>query len=177
MRIIPAFLLVVSFVLGGCAWLSGGEADESAPAAMPQAEAAVSEDAPAAAKDTKKTQVQAKSKKQVRSEAAIRADLDKVGRKLASQASRTVMPSKASKQVKKVNNEYVATYVEIDTVNVTTEMRPGSKGQYVGVVRYQEKVFECRGKSRQAALGAQCVQTRSRRLSELIRYDGRAWQY
>ena len=67
--------------------------------------------------------------------------------------------------------------MEIDTVNVTTEMRPGSKGQYVGVVRYQEKVYECRGKSRQAALGAQCVQTRSRRLSELIRYDGRAWQY
>jgi len=181
MRNFPVLLLMLVVSLGGCAWL-GGDTEDPVPAAVAQDEAAAPEAAAGEAKaapSSQKTKAgsSSKAKKGGKSEATIRAELDKVGKKLAAQASRTVMPSKSSKQVRKVDDGYVATYVQIDTTNVSTEMRPGTGGQYVGVVRYQEQVYECRGKSKKEALSAQCSQTRSRRLSELIRYDGKAWQY
>lgn len=176
MRVLPV-VLMLGLLLGGCAWMEGSNAGGPESAA-PAEEAAASDvmgttDTPSGAKASSDTKAARSSKK----EATVRAELDKVGRKLAAQAARTVMPSKSSKQVKQRNKEYVATYVEIDASNVSTEMRPGTGGQYVGVVRYQEKIYECRGKSRAAALKAQCDQIRSRRLSELIRYDGKKWQY
>ena len=99
-----------------------------------------------------------------------------MGHKLAAQSARTLLPNKANKEVRKVGDQYVATYLEVDTGNVSTEMKPGANGQYVGFIRYQERIFECRGATRQAALSAPCTQVRARRLNELIRYDGKAWQ-
>ena len=173
MRVLPV-VLMLGLLLGGCAMLEENNANGRESAA-PVEDAATPEAAamPAAKKAAPGKKSAGASKK----EAAVRAELDKVGHKLAAQAARTVMPSRSSKQVKQRGKEYVATYVEIDSKNVTTEMRPGTGGQYVGVVRYQEKIYECRGKNRAAALKAQCEQVRSRRLSELIRYDGKRWQY
>lgn len=190
MRIFLALILTLGLAAGGCAWFSGESATSAeTTAAQTQEQAVAPEPAPAqeapakspaskakAEKAAKKAPA-AKASKGAKSEEEIRASLEVVGRKLAAQASRTVMPSKAAKEVRKDGNGFVATYVEVDAQNVTTELRPGTKGQYVGFIRYQEKIYECRGASKQAALSAPCQQTRARRLNELIRYDGRSWQY
>ena len=95
---------------------------------------------------------------------------------LVGRASRTVMPSKAHKEVRKVGKEYVATYVEVDTDSLTTEVRKGARG-YVGFIRYSEHVYECRGASKSGALSAPCEKIKTRNLNEMIRYDGKKWQY
>ena len=193
MRILLALILTLGLATGGCAWFSSSDDSETqTPAAQPQDQATASEaapePAPAPVKDvpgkskskTKANAEKASAKKAPRgakSEAEISAELDRVGHKLALQASRTVMPSKASKEVRKDGKDYVASYVEVDTSNVTTELRPGASGQYVGFIRYQEKIYGCRGASKKEALSASCQQVRARRLNELIRYDGKEWQF
>lgn len=192
MRIFLALILTLGLAAGGCAWFSGESATSAeTTVAQAQEQTAAPEPAPAPAQEAPakspaskakaekaaKKAPAAKASKGAKSEEEIRASLEVVGRKLAAQASRTVMPSKAAKEVRKDGNGFVATYVEVDAQNVTTELRPGTKGQYVGFIRYQEKIYECRGASKQAALSAPCEQTRARRLNELIRYDGRSWQY
>ena len=110
------------------------------------------------------------------SQSKLEADLYKTGQSLVGRASRTVMPSKAHKEVRKVGKEYVATYVEVDTDSLTTEVRKGPRG-YVGFIRYSEHVYECRGASKSGALSAPCEKIKTRNLNEMIRYDGKKWQY
>ncbi|MDE5878637.1 MAG: translation initiation factor 2 [Desulfovibrio sp.] len=187
MRKSLVFVLALSLMAGGCAWFTSSEETETVtPAATAEEVAAPAADpAPAAAKETAKTPAKAAAKttakkaavkKGAKTEAQIKAELDKMGQKLVNQSKRTLLPNKANKEVKKVGGEYVATYLEVDTNNVSTEMKPGANGQYVGFIRYQERVFECRGATRQAALSAPCTQVRARNLNELIRYDGKEWQ-
>ena len=57
-----------------------------------------------------------------------------------------------------------------------TEVRKGARG-YVGFIRYAEHVYECRGASKSAALSAPCEKIKTRNLNEMIRYDGKKWQY
>lgn len=113
----------------------------------------------------------------LKTEADIRADLDRVAKKLVSQAARTVVPKKSAKEVKKIGNEYIATYIEVDPNAVSTEMNPADKGKYVGFIRYEEKIYECKGSTKAAALKAECLQARSRRLTEMIYFNGKAWHY
>ena len=101
-----------------------------------------------------------------------------VGNRLAAQAARTVMPSKSSREVRQDGKDYVGTYIDVDSSNVTTELRPSPTGQYVGFIRYQERVMDCRGKTRQEAMStASCEQVKARNINELIRFDGSTWQY
>ena len=192
MRKILALILTMGLATGGCAWFGGSSSDEVKPA-QPQEQIAAPEPAPAPeapAKDAKgktkgKTKAEkaaevkpAASKKGVKTEAQIAAELTMVGNKLAAQAARTVMPSKASKEVRQDGKDYVASYIDVDASRVTTELRPGTSGQYVGFIRYQEKVMECRGKTKhEATTTASCEQVKVRNLNELIRYDGSVWQY
>ena len=192
MRKILALILTMGLATGGCAWFGGSSSDEVKPA-QPQEQTAAPEPAPAPeapAKDAKgkgKTKTKAEkpaevkpaaSKKVVKTEAQVAAELTMVGNKLAAQAARTVMPSKASREVRQDSKGFVASYIDVDASNVTTELRPGASGQYVGFIRYQEKVMECRGKTKQEAITtASCEQVKARNLNELIRYDGSVWQY
>lgn len=187
-----ALVCVMVLALGGCAFFGSDscsedmpQAQEAAATAAPEKEAenAISEEKAPAKKDVqkkvKKGKEKVSKKKGQKSEEQIAAELDITGRKLAAQAGRTLMPSKASKAVRREGSSYVATYVEVDTSNVRTEMRPGAApGQYVGFVRYQEKFMECRGASKKAALAnASCQHVKTRNLNELIRYDGSSWKY
>ncbi|MEG6502241.1 MULTISPECIES: translation initiation factor 2 [unclassified Desulfovibrio] len=184
-QIFWAFLLIFGLTTGGCAWFGGDSSSTEAVVTPAQPEQAA-EPAPApektapakadkkAAKTAEKKQPAAKGAK---TEAQIAAELNMVGRKLVAQAGRTVVPSKSKKDVRQDGKDFVASYVEVDEGSVATELRPGASGQYVGFVRYKENVFECRGASRQAALSAACQQVKARRINELIRYDGKSWQY
>ncbi|WP_165078162.1 MULTISPECIES: translation initiation factor 2 [unclassified Desulfovibrio] len=184
MRKALVFVVALSLMAGGCAWFTSSEESETVtPAPAGEAAAPAAEPAPAAEaakapakKAPAKAAAKTAARKGAKSEAQIKAELDKMGQKLVNQSKRTLLPNKANKEVKKVGGEYVATYLEVDTNNVSTEMRPGANGQYVGFIRYQERVFECRGATRQAALSAPCTQVRARNLNELIRYDGKEWQ-
>ena len=184
-----ALLLTFGLTAGGCAWFGGDSssteaavtpaqpAETAAPAPEPEAPAP----AKAGKKVDKKAAASAEKKQPVakgaKTEAQIAAELDSVGRKLVAQAGRTVVPSKSKKDVQQVGKDFVASYVEVDESTITTELRPGASGQYVGFVRYKENVYECRGATRQAALTAACQQVKARRINELIRYDGKSWQF
>ena len=184
-----ALLLTFGLTSGGCAWFGGDSSSTEAAVTPAQpaetAESAPAPEAPAPAKAGKKVDKKAAAsaeKKQpvakgAKTEAQIAAELDSVGHKLVAQAGRTVVPSKSKKDVQQVGKDYVASYVEVDESTITTELRPGASGQYVGFVRYKENVYECRGATRQAALTAACQQVKARRINELIRYDGKSWQF
>lgn len=177
-KFLTPLALALCLGMSGCG-LFGGDAADSDPAIAvehegeaPKAEPAVEQPAPAPAKK------EGKSSASLKGEARIKADLDVTGKQLVARAARTVMPSKASRSVRKDGKDYVATYVEVDQNNVTTELRPGSKGQYVGFIRYSEYEYECRAATRKEALSTnQCERIRTRNLNELIRYDGKKWQF
>lgn len=184
-----ALLLTFGLTAGGCAWF-GGDSSSTEAAVTPAQPAETAEPAPApeapapgkAGKKVDKKAAASAEKKQpvvkgAKTEAQIAAELDSVGRKLVAQAGRTVVPSKSKKDVQQVGKDFVASYVEVDESSISTELRPGASGQYVGFVRYKENVFECRGATRQAAMTAACQQVKARRINELIRYDGKSWQF
>ena len=181
MKKVLAFLAMFSLFNSGCAWLGFGD-DESSVVAQTEetmaSEPAVQmeETAPAksASKQTAKTT--SKSKKGAKSEAEVKAALDKKAQQLVAQSARTLLPNKAHKEVKQVGSQWVATYMNVDTQNVSTELRPGANGQYTGLIRYREEIMQCKGSTREAALKAPCEKAGARRLTELIRYDGREWQ-
>lgn len=175
---------MLAFLCNGCAWLGFGD-DESSTTTSVQAEPVheksdvkpepVTKAEEKATKSTKKTSAKS-SKKGAKSEAQIKKELDDMGNKLVAQSARTLLPNKANKNVKQKGKEWVATYIHVDTNNVRTELRPGANGQYVGFIRYQEEIMECKGATKQAALSAPCVKVGARRMNELIRYDGHQWQ-
>ncbi len=109
------------------------------------------------------------------SEATIKKKLDAIGLKLVRNAARSVLPSKDKKSVEKHGDGYVARYVEIDINSVRTKTdAPATKGApRVGYIQYQEKHYECRGATKSAALNADCHITRTRKLTEMISYDGK----
>ena len=160
MKKILAVSLLTSLLCGGCA-LFGGDEGSSPATAAPAEEAAT---------ETAKAPEKAPAKAAPVSQSKLEADLYKTGQSLVGRASRTVMPSKAHKEVRKVGKEYVATYVEVDTDSLTTEVRKGARG-------YSEHVYECRGASKSAALSAPCEKIKTRNLNEMIRHDGKKWQY
>lgn len=174
-------LAMFSLLNAGCAWLGFGDDDssvtqtEEASAATQEPAVQMEESAPAPTA-TKKAAKTAKTKKGAKSEAEIKAALDQKAKQLVSQSARTLLPNKAHKEVAKVGSEWVATYMHVDTENVSTELRPGANGQYVGFIRYKEDIMQCRGATKEAALKAPCERSGARRLTELIRYDGREWQ-
>ena len=126
----------------------------------------------------KEAKKQEKATRAPKSEAEVSTALQETGRRLVLRASRTITPSKSSKAVKPSGNGYVATYISIDPENFSTDMRPASQaGQYVGFIRYSEQIYSCHGKSKKEALEAPCQVSSSRRLNEMIHFDGREWRY
>ncbi|MBD5642035.1 MAG: translation initiation factor 2 [Desulfovibrio sp.] len=170
---------VFALALTGCAWLGFGDDSETVAANEPEtmaSEPAVevgSETSEPVAEAPKKS---ARTTRGAKSEAQIKAELDAMGKRLAAQSGRTLLPNRSKPDYKQVGGEWVASFIDVDTSHVTTEMRPGANGQYVGFIRYQERFMECRGKTKQGALNGSCTQVKTRNLNELIRYDGKAWQ-
>ena len=99
MKKILAVSLLTSLLCGGCA-LFGGDEGSSPATAAPAEEAAT---------ETAKAPEKAPAKAAPVSQSKLEADLYKTGQSLVGRASRTVMPSKAHKEVRKVGKEYVAT--------------------------------------------------------------------
>lgn len=175
-----------ALLLTGCAWFGWGEDSEtvaqSEPVAaapdetMAEAPAVQVQEEAAASKSTQKAAKSPKAAKGAKSEAQIKAELDAMGKKLAAQSGRTLLPNRSNPEYKQVGGEWVASFIDVDSNHVTTDMRPGSNGTYVGSIHYQEKFMECRGATKQAALSGSCNQVRTRNMNELIRYNGSVWE-
>ena len=113
-------------------------------------------------------------------EAAVKAKLDQAAQKLASMANRTVVPSQSKPKVQKKGNQYVKTYIAVDFPSVSTSMRRGQSSSvpYIGIIEYTEVGYECRGASKKAALAStDCQAYTSRKVKEMISYDGKKWVY
>ncbi|GFH62373.1 MAG: conserved hypothetical protein [Candidatus Desulfovibrio kirbyi] len=179
MKLLPIFLTLV--LAGGCTSTSKQTSEQETRVETAQttqgSRSVESEKVQQSAKTDKKTaKADVKPTKGAKTEAAIRAELEATGRNLVGQAARTLRPSKSEKNVKKVGNAWVASYLEVDIATVSTQMHVGSaSGRYVGTVVYHEKVYECRGASKQAALSALCNHTHNRSINEMIYYDGKIW--
>lgn len=177
-----AILLSLSLLTAVCGAASGektagGEQPAAAPPPSPEPAPQ-----PVADKDKKPKNAReskgAPSPKGRKNEEQIRSELNDAAHRLTGQAARTVRPSRNAKAVKRTDKEHVATYVEVDTVSVTTEMRPANApGLYVGIIRYTEKLYECRGADQKAALAAPCQEVSKSGRTELIMFDGKAWRY
>lgn len=105
----------------------------------------------------------------------VKTKLADVGKTLLQKANASVTPNINAKAVTNEGGAFVARYVAVDTGSLSTEVREstGAGGKYVGVIRYMENHYECRANSKAEALKAPCNMVRSRRLTELIRYDGK----
>lgn len=156
MNVSKKSLLLVGclFILAGCSSQSGAA---SAGAAQPGVQAA------AAQSDT------------------VKADLDIAARQLVERASRTVTPSKAKPKVTRSGKSYVVSYIDINPDQVITTVRPGSSAHtpYTGTIEYTENHMQCTGKTKAEALSdsGQCKNVKSRRMKEMIRHDGKRWQF
>lgn len=156
-----ACVMVLGLGLSGCSLFGSDESNDKMEAAQTPAAQTATQEAAAPAQPGDK----------------IQADLDATGRQLVAQAARNVQPSKSAKQVRKVGNTYVATYTEVDASSMTTSVNVSPTGNYVGFVRYQEVVYECRGKSKSAALSAPCEAVKTRRVNEMLSHNGKKWMY
>ncbi len=190
MKNLLAMLLMSVLSLAGCAAASDeGPQDkpeaavqqQPAPAAQPASKADAKSDKKKdkKGKEKKSDKARVENRKTPTTEAEIRADLDVVGRALVSKASRTITPSKANRTVHSSGKEFISRYIEIDPAQVSTDMRPGAKaGTYIGFVRYSERVFECKGKTKQQAMSSTaCNHTATRGMNEMIMFDGKAWRF
>lgn len=182
-------ICTVVLFCAGCSWFGKGDETASATAVTePVEQAAVQEEkaqtpdpnaknaSAKSSKSAKKDTVKSSGKAVKKTEAQIKAELDQMGKKLAAQSARTLVPNKAKMDVKKVGSQWVASYIDVNTDKVTTEMRPGTNGQYVGFIRYQENFMESHGATKEAAMKGPFNTVRTRNLNELIHYDGKAWQ-
>ncbi|MDD6181868.1 MAG: translation initiation factor 2 [Desulfovibrionaceae bacterium] len=108
----------------------------------------------------------------------IQAGLEEAGRKLVGMAAENVTPKKSRMTAAKRGKTYVAKYAEVDRSSMSVSMQPGKNGKYVGFIRYAENHYECTGKTKAAALKAQeCSVVKTRRMTEMVQYDGRQWRY
>ena len=169
------------FLVSGCAGSSESESMTPAgetPVVQEPDNAAAPAPKAKAAESKKKGKKEAKSSKShAKSESVIREELNAAAARLVSRASRTITPSKSNKSVRQSSKGYVAQYIYIDPANYSTDMRPASKaGQYVGFIRYTEQTYQCHGKTKKEALAASCSPVSSRRLNEMIHYDGSQWR-
>lgn len=152
--------------------------------AMATAQPVLAADAAAPAKKAKPTQVaanvSAKKKPAAASETMeqVQAKLvDHAHRKLTSLCA-NMRPSENRKDVEKIGDEYVARYQAIEIPSLETEVKDsqGAGGKYIGVFKYVEHSYENHAPTKQAALDGEFVRTKSRRITEVIRYDKGAWQ-
>ena len=154
-----ALLSLCLLLVAGCSATSSGSADKSGAV---KAEAA------------------AKAKASGKENSAVKADLDKTARDLVSRAGRTVVPNKAKPTIRKQGKQYVATYVDVDMNSIHTGMRAGQTKStpYIGIIEYIENTYECKGATRAAARAyTDCRAVKTRNMKELIRHDGKKWQF
>ncbi len=111
------------------------------------------------------------------SDAGVKAKLDTVAATLVRDAAQNLLPKPSNKAVSQEDGYYVARYAAINTQNVVTELMKGQGGDYVGIIKYEEQHFACRGASKAEALKAPCSRERTRKMTEIIAYTKGKWLY
>ena len=131
---------------------------------------------PEAPKSTKPTKPTAKPSKGTPPSAAVVSQLNDFGSRRITLINSSIRPSKSSREVSKQGNEYVARYYYVSPSSLRTEATPADSSSpfiYVGKVRYQECLYECRAPSKEEAMRGEGQIIQSRNMLELIRYTNK----
>ncbi len=90
-----------------------------------------------------------------------------------------VQGTAAKPKVTKQGQGYVATYMESLPNSLETLVKPSeySHTPFIGVMRYEEKLYRCEGPTAEAARQAPCSEVDSTRITEIFRYAKNKWQF
>ena len=81
-------------------------------------------------------------------------------------------PGENSKAVEQEGSEFVARYRTVDPSSGSTDVHPGSAGaKFIGLLVYHEVEYENRAPSREVALNGPFVAVKTRKVTEILRYD------
>lgn len=174
MRKSVIIIALTALICSGCSWLGWGDDSSTTAAAAPDNASANTAEPITKAPEAAKTPAPAFTG--TKAEAKIKSELDAAGRKLAAQSSRTILPNINNPQIKKSGNQVIVSYIAVDPNNVTTQLQKSGNNIYIGRISYAEHFMECRGATKEAAMKS-CTETRSKNLTELIRYNGREWEF
>ncbi len=107
---------------------------------------------------------------------AVVSQLNDFGARRISLINSSIRPSKSSREVTKQGKEYVARYYYVAPTSLRTEATAADSSSpfiYVGKVRYQECLYECRASSKEEAMRGEGQIIQSRNMLELIRYTNK----
>ena len=107
---------------------------------------------------------------------AVVSQLNDFGARRISLINSSIRPSKSSREVTKQGKEYVARYYYVAPTSLRTEATTADSSSpfiYVGKVRYQECLYECRASSKEEAMRGEGQIIQSRNMLELIRYTNK----
>lgn len=130
---------------------------------------------PAVKESAKSAPVKAGASKPAATE-HIKQQLNDYGAKRIVMLNAGLRPNKSNKEVNKRGNEYVARYYYVSSSSLRTEATPADSSApflYVGKVRYQECLYECRANTREEAMNGEGVVVQQRNMLELIRYTNK----
>ena len=117
-------------------------------------------------------------------EAKAQKDLETARSKLADfmakhveRCNLAVRPCKSQPSISKRGEMVVAYYISLDPASVTTEISLSDSRyfQYVARVKYVENHYECVAPTREEALKGPFRRIKSRRLTEIARYNKGEW--
>ena len=124
----------------------------------------------------KATKPSAKPSKGAPPTAAVISQLNDFGSRRITLINSSIRPGKSSREVSKQGNEYVARYYYVSPSSLRTEASPADSSApfiYVGKVRYQESLYECKAASKEEAMRGEGQVIQSRNMLELIRYTNK----
>lgn len=109
----------------------------------------------------------------------VKAKLDSFARERVVKAGEALQNNRQHMKVTKAGRGYVARFSEVDMESLATELHPGSGDGclYAGHIVYLEKEYEGSGKTIAEAKAGPFKNVKTRRLREIIRYDGTEWIY
>lgn len=94
-------------------------------------------------------------------------------------SNKNIVPNKKSPKVEKINNMYVASYVEFDPDSLTMELIPTPHRQYkyLAKIKYRERLYQSKAESKQSALKGKFSVVGGRFITEVPRYKQGKWSY
>lgn len=92
--------------------------------------------------------------------------------------SRNMLGSAARMEVAPSAEGFVARFTEVDSATLELEVKPTDTPAcpFVGVMRYFERSYECRGDTPDAARTGSFAPVRNVRITEIFRHSGKRWE-
>lgn len=92
--------------------------------------------------------------------------------------SRNLRFTRSKMNIRQESGVWVASFVSVPKTNLSMKVKPSPSGicPYVGILRYREEIFEARGDSRESVAQGPFRQVKTRRVTEIFRFDKGRWK-